>query len=79
MDSIAGGDKSAYNGIRVMLHNETDILSTSEVFDKCYKKITRTNVNEMIAKYFAERKYYFSVIGGKLPPTAVLTKFISAK
>lgn len=77
MDLIAGGDKSAYNGIRVMLHNETDILSNKDVFDKCYKKITRGEVNEVIKKYFASRKYYFSVIGGKLPPPAILTKFLS--
>ena len=77
MDSIAGGDKSAYNGIRVMLHNETDILSNKDVFDKCYKKITRGEVNEVIKKYFASQKYYFSVIGGKLPPPSVLTKFLS--
>ena len=77
MDSIAGGDKSAYNGIRVMLHNETDILSNKDVFDKCYKNITRGEVNEVIKKHFASRKYYFSVIGGKLPPPTVLTKFLS--
>jgi len=76
MDSIAGGDKSAYNGIRVMLHNETDILPNKDVFDKCYKKITRSEVNEVIKKYFASRKYYFTVIGGKLPNTATLTKFL---
>jgi predicted Zn-dependent peptidase len=79
MSAIAGGDKSAYNGIRVMLHNETDIMANSEVFDKCYKKITKTDVNGVIAKYFAARKYYFSVIGGRLPSPAVLTKFISTK
>lgn len=76
MDLIAGGDKSAYNGIRLLLHNETDILPNSEVFDRCYKKITKNDVNEMIAKYFATRKYYFSVIGGKLPKPSVLIKFI---
>ena len=79
MNAIAGGDKSAYNGIRVMLHNETDIMANSAVFDKCYKKITKTDVNGVIAKYFAARKYYFSVIGGRLPSPAVLTKFISTK
>ena len=77
MDSIAGGDKSAYNGIRVMLHNETDILPTKNVFDKCYKKITRREVNEVIKKYFDSRTYFFSVIGGKLPNTLLLTKYIS--
>lgn len=76
MDSIAGGDKSAYNGIRVMLHNETEIMSNTEMFDKCYKKMNKKDVNEVIKKYFASRKYYFSVIGGKLPSPAVLTKFL---
>ena len=77
MDSIAGGNKSAYNGIRLMLHNETDIIPNAEMFDKCYKRITKTDVNAIIQKYFASRKYYFAVIGGKLPKPDVLTKFIS--
>lgn len=81
MDSIAGGDKSSYNGIRVMLHNalETDILSNVDMFDKCYKKINKKDVNEVIKKYFASRKYYFSVVGGKLPAANILTQFLSVK
>ena len=76
MNSIAGRDKSAYNGIRVMLHNETDILSNKDIFEKCYKKITRNNVNAMIQKYFKDKPYYFSVIGGKLPSNQILAKFL---
>jgi len=81
MDSIAGGDKSAYNGVRVMLHNalETDILTNAEMFDKCYKNINKKDVNEVIKKYFASQKYYFSVIGGKLPHPRVLTHFLSER
>jgi predicted Zn-dependent peptidase len=79
MTSIAGGNKSAYNGVRVMLHNETaaDIIPNSSVFDKCYKNVTKTIVNEIIQKYFASRKYYFAVIGGKLPKSTVLIDFLS--
>jgi hypothetical protein len=78
MESIAGGDKSAYNGIRVMLHNDSDkdILLNKDVFNKCYKKITRGEVNTVIQKYFASRKYYFSAIGGKLPPPTVFSKYL---
>lgn len=76
MESIAAGDKTAYNGIRVMLHNETDILPNSEMYDKCYKKITKSNIREIILKYFASRNYYFSVMGGDLPNPSVLTKFL---
>jgi len=76
MNSIAGGDKSAYNGIRVMLHNETNILSNLEMFHKCYKHITKTDVNAIIEKYFADRKYYFAVTGGKLPKLSI-TDFLS--
>jgi predicted Zn-dependent peptidase len=77
MSVIAGGDKSAYNGIRVMLHNDTEILPNSEVYDKCYKKITKSNINAIIQKYFASRNYYFSVIGGNLPKSEVLVNFLS--
>ena len=77
MNAIAGGDKSAYNGIRVMLHNDTDILPNSEVYNKCYKKITKSNINAVIQKYFSSRNYYFSVIGGKLPKSDVLVQFLS--
>jgi len=77
MDDIAGGDKSAYNGVRVLLHNDSDILPNREIYDNCYKKITKSNVNDMITKYFASKKYYFSVIGGKLPKSSVLTDFLT--
>jgi predicted Zn-dependent peptidase len=77
MDDIAGGDKTAYNGIRVLLHNDSEILPTSEVYEKCYKKITKSNVNDMIAKYFASKKYYFSVMGGNLPKSSVLSDFLT--
>jgi predicted Zn-dependent peptidase len=77
MHSVAGGDKSAYNGIRVMLHNESNILPNSEVFDKCYKKITKSDVNSVIEKYFSGRKYYFSVIGGKLPKVSTLIECLN--
>jgi hypothetical protein len=77
MSVIAGGDKSAYNGIRVMLHNDTEILPNSDVYDKCYKKLSKSDINEIIQKYFASRNYYFSVIGGKLPKSEVLVNFLS--
>ena len=77
MSVIAGGDKSAYNGIRVMLHNDTEILPNSEVYDKCYKKLSKSDINAIIQKYFASRNYYFSVIGGKLPKSEVLVNFLS--
>ena len=77
MDSVAGADKSSYNGIRVMLHNETDIISNKEMYDKCYKHITKTNVNQIIKKYFAEHKYYFSAIGGKVPKKSAIEPFIT--
>jgi len=81
MDSNVGGNKSAYNGIRVMLHNETDadIIPNPEVFNKCYNNIKKSDVNKIIQKYFASRKYYFTVVGGKLPKTDIklFTKFLS--
>jgi predicted Zn-dependent peptidase len=77
MSVIAGGDKSAYNGIRVMLHNDTEILPNSEIYDKCYKKLSKSHINAIIQKYFSSRNYYFSVIGGKLPKSDVLVHFLS--
>lgn len=76
MHAVAGGEKSAYNGVRVMLHNDDSIMATNEVYDKCYKKITKTHVNDIIAKYFASRRYYFSVIGGNLPKSETLVTFL---
>jgi predicted Zn-dependent peptidase len=78
MESMAGGDKTAYNGIRVMLHNETDedIRSNSELFDKCYKPITKSDVNAVIQKYFAERMFFVSVFGGKIPKPHSIINFL---
>ena len=77
MGEIDGGDKSVYNGVRVMLHNDSEIIPNSEIYEKCYKKITKTNVNDVIKKYFASKRYYFSVIGGNLPKITALTDFLS--
>ena len=81
MESIAGGDKTAYNGIRVILHNETevDILSNSDIFDKCYKHITKSDVNAVIQKYFAGRNYFVSVFGGKIPRPSSIINYLSEK
>ena len=76
MDSIAGGDKSEYNGVRVILHNDTDIMPNEDIFDKCYKHITKSDINKIILTYFASRNYYFSVIGGKLPSVREVTRFL---
>jgi len=81
MESIAGGDKTAYNGIRVMLHNETaaDIMPNTAIFDKCYKHITREDVNAAIQKYFAGRSYFVSVFGGKIPRPSTVLNYLSEK
>lgn len=77
MGEIDGGDKSAYNGVRVMLHNDSEIIPNSEIYEKCYKKITKKNVNDMINKYFSSKRYYFSVVGGNLPKVSALTDFLT--
>jgi predicted Zn-dependent peptidase len=81
MESIAGGDKTAYNGIRVMLHNETaaDIMPNTAIFDKCYKHITKSDVNSVIQKYFAERMFFVSVFGGKIPKPHSIVDLLSDK
>jgi predicted Zn-dependent peptidase len=81
MDSVAGADKSSYNGIRVMLHNESekDIMSNGEIYEKCYKKITKTTINQVIRKYFSGHNYYLSITGGKLPNISVLVPYINPK
>ena len=76
MESIASGDKASYNGIRLMLHNETDILSNSEIYERHYKKITKKDIKDVIQKYFAPKIYYFSITGGKLPKLDKLTGII---
>lgn len=76
MESIASGDKASYNGIRLMLHNDTDILPNSDIYEKHYKKITKKDVNDVINKYFAPKIYYFSIIGGKLPKASKLNGII---
>lgn len=75
MESV---ERAGYNGIRVMLHNETKILTNPELYEECYKSITKTDVNAMIDKYFAPRQLYFSVVGGKLPKKSELMQFLAS-
>lgn len=76
MSAIAGEDRCGYNGVRVMLHNDRDIIPNEKMYDQCYKSIDRDAVNAIIQKYFAPRQYYFSVIGGKLPKKEELARFL---
>jgi hypothetical protein len=76
MEAIANMTKCGYNGVRVMLHNETEILANDQIYDKCYKSIKKGDVNEIIQKYFAPKQFYFSVVGGKLPKKSDLTRFL---
>ena len=76
MASVAGDERAGYNGIRVMLHNETKILANPELYEECYKSITKTDVNAMINKYFTPRQLYFSVVGGKLPKKSELIRVL---
>jgi len=76
MEHIASGDKASYNGMRLMLHNDMDILPNSEIYEKHYKKITKSDVNAVIQKYFAPKIYYLSLDGGKLPKMDVIADFL---
>jgi len=76
MSSIAGEDRSGYNGIRVMLHNEEKILTNEQMYSKLYKNIDKSDVDEIIHKYFSTKQFYFSVVGGKLPKKSELIQFL---
>ena len=76
MRASVGEERCGYNGVRLMLHNETEIMSNDQIYDRCYKSIDKADINELIRKYFAPRKYYFSVSGGKLPNKSVLTRIL---
>jgi predicted Zn-dependent peptidase len=76
MEQIASGDKASYNGIRVMLHNDTNILPNSDIYEKHYKHITKTDINAVIRTYFAPKLYYLSLNGGKLPKPDKIIEFL---
>ncbi len=76
MSFIAGEDRSGYNGIRVMLHNEDKILTNEQMYSKLYKNIDKSDVDEIIHKYFSAKQFYFSVVGGKLPKKSELIQFL---
>jgi len=78
-EQLVGEDKCAYNGVRLMLHNETDILTTEEMYEKCYKSIDKKRVNDIIKKYFSMDKAYLSVYGGNLPPDTKILKYLYPK
>lgn len=76
MEQLLGEDKCAYNGVRLMLHNESDIAIAEEMYDLCYKSIDKKRVNEVIQKYFALDRVYLSVFGGKLPAKKEIIKLL---
>lgn len=77
MEQLIGEDKCGYNGIRVMLHNESiDILTTAKMYEECYKSIDKKQVNAVIQKYFDLNRVYLSVVGGKLPAKSEIIQFL---
>lgn len=76
MNDNWGEERSSYNGLRVMLHNETDIITNDKMYDTCYNPINKSDVNAVIQKYFAPRQFYFSAVGGKLPNKNKLIRFL---
>jgi predicted Zn-dependent peptidase len=76
MQSIASGEKSVYNGLRLMLHNDTSIMTNANMYDKCYKHITKHDIHKIIEKYFAGRKYFMSISGDNLPKQSKFAGFL---
>lgn len=69
-------EKCEYNGERVLLHNDAEVIANAKLYDTFYKNITKADVNAIIQKYFAPRVYFLSIIGGKLPRKSEIAKLM---
>lgn len=79
MEQVIGQEKCAYNGKRIMLHNESDIATTDSMYSKFYHHLDKKQVDAIIRKYFSMDRVYLSIFGGKLPAKSAMMKFLSRR
>jgi predicted Zn-dependent peptidase len=54
-------------GVRRSLHNTNEIIPYKHIYDTHIKPITRTQIHEMIRKYFNADNMNVAIVGGQLP------------
>lgn len=66
--------QSYYNGLRVLLHNEREIVPFEDVYSAHYDKITKSYMNSLIRKYFRRDLMNVCLVGGGIPSHQLLMK-----
>lgn len=61
-----------YNASEYFLYNKTDIIPYDDVYDKCYKPVTKTQINDVLKKYLKRNAMSVCVLGGSLPSKTAL-------
>lgn len=76
MEEIIGYEKCAYNGVRVILHNESVIPTSDSMYAMFYHSINKKQVNTILQKYFRMDRVYLSICGGRLPAKSAMLKYL---
>lgn len=71
------GAQSYHNGVRVLIHNDgAGVVPYEKMYSAHYAKITKTQLNELICKYFRRDAMNISLVGGGIPSKVVLQKYL---
>jgi predicted Zn-dependent peptidase len=79
LEQLIGEERCGYNGIRVLLHNEMDIITVDKMYNKYYKPIDKKRINSIIKKYFSLDSVYLFLYGKKLPTTSAIESMIEKR
>jgi predicted Zn-dependent peptidase len=73
-----GNTLSYYNGLRVLLHKETDrVFPYTEIYAKYYAKMTVKKANALLGKYFKKDGMHVALLGSGIPSFTALNREVN--
>jgi predicted Zn-dependent peptidase len=64
-----------YNGVETFLANKTQLVPFNKLYETEFATITRSQLHEIIRKYFTPENTNVVILGGNLPSNSQITKY----
>ena len=64
----------SYNGLQLLLHNETEVVPYRKTYREFYADLTRKEIHELIRKYIRPENMNIAMVGGNLPGENAIRK-----
>jgi len=64
-----------YNGTHLLLYGDAKkIVPYSQMYERCYASITKSQINECVRKYFVKQRMCVTVVGNNLPSLNIISR-----